>query len=205
MTDAWSGDDRVFGTETQTWYTRCLQFFVNHKNFRNFLGEPLRQGHMIALRLWYTQQQDESELIPTGALSGITRRPRYLLWVPSHRFRNSDRSSGDWQFDHELATADVERAIDESQTESCRAVDLSRVRSLNDWLRREREGDFIVDGCAGGVLPRDVAAELVTSAERRRRVWPRLCIRCRREYRPDSKRKNYRRCVNCLDARYRQC
>ena len=195
MPEAWSGDDRAsFGPEAQRWYVRCLWHFID--THPRIAQAKLQPDAVETLRAWYARQVDESDVLEHGAC-----RPRYLQWVPAIRFDDSDSAHGDWEFNDSLVAADLEAGMRESRKEACRAVDLSRVRSLDDWLRREREGDFIVDGCTGGKLPHEIVLKLMTRASSRRHTWPRPCAECEREYRPDAKRGNGKRCVGCLDDR----
>jgi hypothetical protein len=200
MSEHWKGDNREFGVAAQEWYAQCLRHFIDTAN-PHVVGNALRPDHLEALRAWYARQVDRYDELATGLAGAAVPRPRYLLWEPWPSFSESDVSSGEWSFNRPLANANLAHAISESLTELRRAVDLSRVRSLEDWLRRERDRDFIVKGCAGGALPEALAVTLSHRAFRRRRTWPRLCADCSEDYRPDPRRENWKRCAKCLDAR----
>jgi hypothetical protein len=117
-----------------------------------------------------------------------------------------DGATASWMFDRDAFDENLDSIFLRAIQPGRERADAARIHSLEDWLRADIEGTLQCRSHASGTdaiggADRETLYYVWDRAEIRQRSWPRLCVTCRQEYRPDAERGNVRSCVPCLDAR----
>jgi len=95
----------------------------------------------------------------------------YLEWSPT----DPDRGTGFWTLNLETTTEEISQQRMEIRHQRGRLRDEKRVKSLDEWLREDREGTLEYPGAQGGraAVPVELRASLTEMASRRKARWPR--------------------------------